>query len=154
MSVAEPKLSDLKQIKSDYTPLDADGDWLMSGGCVHLAIALKEVFPEGKIAVGWYQDHGRRAISHAVFYDPTTGHAFDGMGTHDYFDAAVSGLNVSEVERDASVTAIAEHMGIPYNPEAPFENDLIMEAWEFAERHFLPKLYAARLAEYGAEDDF
>lgn len=148
-----PKIDDLEIIPTDYEPLDDDGDWLISGGCVHLAIALKEVFPEGKIAVGWYSDHGRRAISHAAFYNPANGYAWDGCGTHSHADAAVSGHLVDEVELDADVVTIAAHMGIPYNPEAPFENDQLMDAWTFAERHFLPAWHAQTLAEYGDGED-
>jgi hypothetical protein len=149
-----PMITDLQLVPTRYEALDSDGEWLMGGGCVHLAIALKEVFPEGKIAVAWYSDHGRKAISHAVFYNPETDQAWDGCGSWDHADVAISGHGgIIEQDMDADVEAIAQHMSIPYNPDAPFENDLLMEAWEFAERHFLPAWHEARLAEYGADED-
>lgn len=123
----------------NYHSLDWDGEWLIGGGCAHLAIAMKEVFPEGKIAAAWYDDHGRRALSHAVFYDPKTGHAWDGVGTWDDFDTAVR-INggITEVDPDAQPIDLAEHQGINYDPEYPFANEGIMLGWEFAERWFLP----------------
>lgn len=152
--VEAPTIRDLKFIPTEYTPLDADGEWLMGGGCVHLAVAMKEVFPEGKIAVAWYDDRGRRGLSHAVFYDPATGHAWDGCGSWDDAETAVSGHSgIIERNMDADVAELVEHMGIPYNPEAPFENDLLAEAWEFAERHFLPAYHAAIQAQYDGDPD-
>jgi hypothetical protein len=148
-----PEIADLKLVPTTYEPLDSDGEWLISGGCVHLALALKEVFPAGKIAVAWYSDHGRRAIAHAAFYDPATGHAWDGCGSWDHYQVAVSGHAGAEIEDDADMIEIARQMEIPFNPNAPFENDLLMDAWCFAEKHFLPEMYAERQAEYGFEDD-
>lgn len=152
-----PTIRDLKFIPTEFRPLDYDGEWLISGGCGVFVVAMKEVFPEGKIAVAWYSDHGRRAIAHAVFYDPETGKAWDGCGSWDQAWVAISGHNgIIEQEMDADASVLAAHMEIPYNPEAPFADDRIMDAWQFAERHFLPEYHAALQAEYGDsdEDDF
>ena len=149
-----PTINDLAVLPTTYEPLDGDGEWLMGGGCVHLALALKEVFPEGKIAVGWYDDHGRRAISHAVFYNPQTGMAWDGCGSWKSWEVAISGHSgETEREEDADSGAIAAQMNIPWNPEAPWEDDRLMEAWTFAEKHFLPAWHARTLAEYGDDED-
>jgi hypothetical protein len=145
-----PTIDDLLDIPTQYEPLDSDGEWLMGGGCYYLAAALKDVFPEGKIGASWYSDHGRRALSHAVFYNPINGRAWDGSGTWDDYIVALSGNDYIEMEEDADPLEMFSSIGLSYNPEAPFSDDRMMDAWLFAERHFLPEKFHA--PDYSEED--
>jgi hypothetical protein len=146
-----PRIDDLLEVPTEFRPLDRDGEWLLGGGCYYLAAALKDVFPEGKIAATWYSDHGRRALSHAVFYDPRTNRAWDGAGSWEHFQVALSGHDYIELETDADPVAMFEAIGLTYDSEAPFADDRMMDAWMFAERHFLPERF--RNPDQ-AEDDF
>ena len=124
----------------NYQPLDSDGEWLMGGGCVHLAIAMKEVFPEGKIAVSWYDDRGGAGWRTRCSTTPRPGRR---MTASESTTIRRGGDLRGRARPTGTWTPIqaelAEHMGIHYNPEAPFEDDGIMDAWMFAERHFLPE---------------
>jgi hypothetical protein len=53
-----------------------------------------------KIATGWYNDHGRKALSHTVAYDPETNRAFDSFGVHTDPEMAVWNQDNTHVDMD------------------------------------------------------
>lgn len=111
-----------------------------AGGCVHLALAIHSIYPEStKLAVQWYDDRGRRAIAHALAYDPVTKLGFDALGCGDVDDAldGYSDRHDLEREMDADPDEIAEQMQIEWKRDAPFDDMGVSEAATFFESHFL-----------------
>jgi hypothetical protein len=119
-----------------YEPLDFDGEWLMAGGCAHLAVAMKQMHPHLKIAAAYYDDHGRRALAHAWAYDPQANLAYDGVGMHDDCDAPGLGHQTTDVIMDEDSAKLAKQMGFAWSADEPWLSDSVFDAAEFAQRYF------------------
>lgn len=118
-----------------YEPLPG-GEWFGAGGCAHLALAAISLYPDLKIAAGWYDDHGRRALGHAVAYDPKTNVAYDFVGIHEYADIAVSDYSELGIEMNQDPAELARQMDIRWTPEEPWADDSVFDGAEFFERWF------------------
>lgn len=116
-----------------------------AGGCAHLALAFISLYPQLKIAVDWYSDHGRRAVSHAVAYDPDSGRCFDVYGTQQLSWALPIDTSSIEVETDVDPVKLAEHMDIRdlsgrlWSPENPWANHSVYDAAELIDQMFPPR---------------
>lgn len=130
------ELAGVNHEENGYRPL-GDEFW-GAGGCAHLALAFKNVYPQMKIATGWYNDHGQKSLGHTMAYDPETGRGFDSYGVHT--DPQFSlGVNNDSVDMDSDPYEIAQHMGIPWDEnERSWESPEVHEGGEFIEDHFLP----------------
>ena len=113
----------------------AGGTWLAGGGCAHLALLLKTVYPEMKIGTEWYDDHGRRAVAHAVAYDPTTRIGYDVFGSDSIEDKLP--MHGGTVEWDQDPQELADAMQIAWTPEDPWTDPSTLDAEDFFSRHFL-----------------
>lgn len=115
----------------------AAGHWFAAGGCAHLALAFKTLFPDLKIAVDWYSDDGRKTVGHAVAYDPSTGRSFDVYGTgHVDSHLPMDPPSSLGVEKDVDPQQLAEHMNITWSPESPWSSDGVSEGADFIREHF------------------
>lgn len=131
-----------KNHEETYEPL-GDEYW-GAGGCAHLGLAFKNVYPQMKLAAGWYEDHGRKALSHVMAYDPETNRGFDSYGVHDDPKLSLSGESRT-VDMDADPHEIAQHMEISWDDgDKSWEDPQIGEGGEFIEEHFLPGEWKAR----------
>ena len=113
----------------------AGGTWLAGGGCAHLALMLKSVYPEMKIATEWYDDHGRRGVGHAVAYDPATGTGYDVFGSDPVqYKLPMHG---GTVNWDQDPQELADAMEIKWTPKDPWADPGMGEAEAFFTEHFL-----------------
>jgi hypothetical protein len=136
------ELTGLDHEQNGYKPL-GDEFW-GAGGCAHLGLAFKNVYPQMKLATGWNDNRGHKELSHTMAYDPESGRGFDSYGVHSDPHLSLSGEGRT-VEMDSDPHEIAQHMGIPWDDgDKAWEDPQINEGGEFIEEHFLPGEWKAR----------
>jgi hypothetical protein len=107
-----------------------------SGGCAHLALAFHSLWPQLKLAAAWYDDHGRKALAHAVAWDPATGRAYDIFGAHVSPQDALGGWE-GKTQLDVNPQELAEVMHITWSDDEPWSDGEVYKGSILIGEHFL-----------------
>jgi hypothetical protein len=131
-------LADIDPEENGWSHLEG-GEWFGAGGCAHLALAFRNIYPQMKIAVQWFDEGYGKILAHAVAWDPASGKAYDFVGTHDSPEMALAGHDGSLelLDKDADPEQIAEHMEITWDDkDNQWVSNGVFDGSAFIEWHF------------------
>lgn len=103
------------------------------GGCGHMALAFKNMWPDLRIGVD--VDNKDGTVNHAWVHDGQRAHDYE--GTHGYPDAPSGGWNNATTHMDMPPEKLAELMRIRWSPGEPWDDPTVHEAAEIIEKHWL-----------------
>jgi hypothetical protein len=128
---------------------DPDGgvvdNWFAGGGCGHMALAFKNMWPDLKIGA---EIANNGDITHAWVHDGK--HSHDVYGTHENSRSSQAPFYGGKVHLNVKPQELADRHGINWSPDNPWEDDGVNEASDQIERHWLNRHYNQDTGEYEA----
>jgi hypothetical protein len=119
------------------------------GGCAHMALAFKNMFPQMKIGVDVDDKDG--TVNHAWAHDGKR--AFDYMGTHPDPHGPSGAFSNYTHHEDMHPQQLADMFGqdgISWSPDDPWADNTTTDAAEEIEKHFMGRHYNPDTGEYEA----